>query len=239
MIGIDIGNTAIKWMRFGEDVVHRCEDVEQLLNDLSSLVRVSRVVVCSVRGEAFDQTLGVLLYRKLQQRPEFFYTEKAYHGVQCAYGEGYANLGADRWMVILAAAARSNGVAAVVDLGTALTIDIVDPSEGHVGGYIVPGYETLIGAINSRASLINIKPLGQIPDIALGKSTTECVSLGSAYMVAAFVNGVLDHWNVDDVLYTGGGYDLIKKQLRNKGLHIENLVFEGLFLRSNEKNQKK
>lgn len=237
IIGVDIGNTQLKWQVYGQPDIYSSNTIDGLISGVGDL-KLERVVCCSVRGVEFDRRFSSLMFEATGIEVEFYYAEASFGVVTCAYGDDYSRLGADRWMAVLAAAKRHEPYVAVIDIGTAITIDIVDGDLRHAGGYIVPGFSTLIAAINSRTKLIEIEPDYESEYYSLGSSTDLCVNRGCINMVVGFIDGVLDRYPGVVAVYCGGGYEMIKNYLRNKGLYQNSLVLDGLFERSVEQSLK-
>lgn len=83
-------------------------------------------------------------------------------GIRCrrvALGEpvlpvspAYRSLGVDRWLAFNAAWVLHETALCVIDVGTATTVDVVDASGAHRGGWILPGLEA------ARAGLLEKAP---------------------------------------------------------------------------------
>lgn len=74
----------------------------------------------------------------------------------CGVRNGYrkpSRLGADRWMAVVGAARRYGLPVVVMDLGSASTIDAVDEEGRHLGGLILPGPRTMLGALKDETAL--------------------------------------------------------------------------------------
>ncbi len=67
-------------------------------------------------------------------------------GVRCAYPEP-RRLGADRWAALVGARARTDSACLVVDAGSAITVDAMAGGGRHLGGYILPGIELMVGSL--------------------------------------------------------------------------------------------
>lgn len=230
IVGVDAGNTRIKWMSIDglySDTANTPNQLVQQLQDLG----VQRLVVSSVCGLDTDALLATLSSASLGVEPEFYYTEPQYQNMVCAY-ENYQAMGGDRWLAIIGAWQRYRQAVLVIDIGTAITIDLVAEAGVHQGGYIAPGFHRLVDAINTGTQLINVEPMSELPISTLGKSTAQCLSLGCGEMLAAFINQTVATYKNALPVYTGGGYDLIRNHLVNKGVHHQSLVFDGLFERS-------
>jgi type III pantothenate kinase len=99
-------------------------------------------------------------------------------------------LGADRLVNAVAAYAAVGGPVVVVDLGTALTFDVVSADGEYLGGIISPGVEISMEALTQRAAAlpkIDLTP----PRTLIGKSTAEAIRSGVIYGFAAQVDGMV------------------------------------------------
>ncbi len=91
----------------------------------------------------------------------------------------YNRLGVDRKVNIYGAVRMYRPPLLVIDYGTAITFDYIDPKGVFRGGMIIPGPETSYRALCQKAALL---PKGlSLPKKAksfLGKSTRECMESG-------------------------------------------------------------
>ena len=134
--------------------------------------------------------------------------------VRVAYTEP-ARLGVDRFCAMIEAHARAEGrPLAVINAGSALTLDVLDADGEHRGGLILPGWRAQIEGLRSAAPGLDeaVKPLlavdegaGQSDDAAqtlpdatrqlgLAADTTTAVDLGRHWLLAAGVNEMLAVW---------------------------------------------
>ena len=134
--------------------------------------------------------------------------------VRVAYTEP-ARLGVDRFCAMVEAHARAEGrPLAVINAGSALTLDVLDVDGEHRGGLILPGWRAQIEGLRSAAPGLDeaVKPLlavdegaGQSDDAAqtlpdatrqlgLAADTTTAVDLGRHWLLAAGVNEMLAVW---------------------------------------------
>lgn len=97
---------------------------------------------------------------------------------------GHATLGADRIADAVAAAYLCpDAPLAVIDAGTATTVDVVLPAERagekprFLGGAIAPGVGTMVRALRSSTAQLPAVPLSA-PAHALGQSTVEALQNG-------------------------------------------------------------
>lgn len=99
-------------------------------------------------------------------------------------------VGADRLLNALAARARFGAPVLVVDVGTALTLDVVDGAGAFVGGAIAPGPVTAAGGLWRRAP--SLAPVAfAVPARAVGRTTEAAlragIGLGAAGQIDALV----------------------------------------------------
>ena len=105
--------------------------------------------------------------------------------------------GADR--IILAAGALSccQPPLILIDMGTATTIDILEPPDLYLGGMILPGTQISLDALASRTAQLPEINLYQIPENQfhpplIGKNTIDCMLSGALYGSAAMIDGLID-----------------------------------------------
>ena len=87
-------------------------------------------------------------------------------------------LGADRWMALLAAAELTGGDQVVIDAGSAITVDLLRADGRHLGGAILPGFNTSLEtfsrkSLNTSISITRISPRRQAP----GCSTEAAIQI--------------------------------------------------------------
>ncbi|MDZ5663273.1 type III pantothenate kinase [Nocardioides sp. S-58] len=99
-------------------------------------------------------------------------------------------VGADRIVNSLAAAALHGGPAIVVDLGTATTFDVVNAKGQYVGGAICPGIEISLEALGRRGAQLRTVELAR-PRSVIAKNTVEALQSGIVFGVAAQVEGLV------------------------------------------------
>jgi len=95
-------------------------------------------------------------------------------------------LGIDRLLAMVAARAESVQPLCVIDAGTAVTIDFVDPGGQHQGGFILPGRHMF------RECLLANTAIPRDPEVdamaTLGRDTATAVELAGRYAVAGIVD---------------------------------------------------
>jgi type III pantothenate kinase len=129
--------------------------------------------------------------------------------------------------------------AIVVDLGTAITIDLVESDGGFAGGAILPGIGTAGRALADQTDAlphVALDPNGN-PPIPLGENTRMAIEAGLYWGTVGAVNELVAQLSArldspPDVFITGGAARIISKSI-NKRLriqHVPDLVLAGIAL---------
>ena len=239
-LDIDAGNTRIKWrLRQNERVTRRGDilsenfSAEQLASHIGLVP--DEVNLCSVAQPAIIESISNLCQ---QWQSKLFVARTLTHqaGMTCGYKDHQA-LGVDRWMAMLAAFHRAKGAFAVIDAGSAITIDVVTGNGTHQGGYIVPGYRMLCQALSGGTAQVRPEDPAGI-SLQPGRSTTEAVNHGIMGMIKGLVEGVISSLDLSDksinLYLTGGDAPLLEKLLGSAWEIIPDLVLDGLTLASRE-----
>lgn len=229
---IDAGNTRLKWQlgnREGISVegVGNLADVDPLPG-LPEHPRVRRISVSTVAAEQSREALVAYLERRFQVPAVCHWSEAHRSGLKNAYRE-YQRMGADRWHAMYGAWQECREGFAVVDAGSAVTIDYVDRSGQHLGGFILPGLQMMIRSLQTEAARIWFDPQ-QVLQTSPGASTGECVNHGLSWLSAAMVDrihGDVGKLGLKSIFVTGG--DALRLQgLGLRAVHSPDLVLRGL-----------
>lgn len=240
ILELDCGNSFIKWRVIdGAELRVCCNGVvgsaQELVDELkgrSLNLRSCRLV--SVRTEEETTALVELVKASLvidcaRARPAI---ELA--GVRNGY-EQYERLGLDRWLALVGAYRQGLGACLVLDLGTAITADLVDRHGMHLGGYICPGMPLMRSQLCTHTRRIRYDHLvaeRALSTTAPGRSTAEAVERGCALMLQGFVQVQLDLarqclGEPFEVFLTGGDASLVVDMIPNARV-VPDLVFIGL-----------
>lgn len=231
ILAIDIGNTRSKWKLFGGRAAAGVfAGALPTGGELKAVAIGVDLVACgSVRNAGFNDSLAMICERSIQKKPVFLRA----HGEFGALKNGYEipeKLGVDRWLALVAAWGRIPGELIVVDLGTAVTIDVVNASGQHQGGYIVPGLQTLVDSLNKGTGLIDVRAVSAADGLVLGVNTAAAVVDGCAKMLVSFVLAESDKHPGAKLFITGGGADALIEYFPDRAYHLPDLVLEGIFL---------
>ena len=121
----------------------------------------------------------------------------------------------------------------IVDMGTAVTLTVVDEDGKFIGGAFMPGINLSLNALFEEASLLpRIEVMS--PKKAIGSSTVECVRSGVIYGYAGAVDGIIDKFTEElgktpaTIVTTGGMAEVLGGYLKRKTVYDENLLLKGL-----------
>ena len=203
LLVVDVGNTQTHFGAYdGDELVEhwRFATVRESTSDelgaaLRSLLALRELGFEDIDASIVSSTVPVL-------RPEWTAMAARYLGhAMPVVGPGVRTgmpiridnpreLGADRLVNAVAAYDTVGGPVIVVDLGTALTFDIVSADGEYVGGIISPGVEISLEALTARAAAIPKIDLDP-PRALIGKGTVEAIRSGVVYGFASQVDGMI------------------------------------------------
>ena len=121
---------------------------------------------------------------------------------------------------------------AIIDMGTASTVSVVDEKKHYVGGMIFPGMGVSLDALTARASQLSGISI-EAPEHMIGKNTTECMKSGLIYSSAAAMDGIIDRLQEQlggeaTVIATGGLAKKIVPHCRREIILDDDLLLKGL-----------
>jgi len=143
-----------------------------------------------------------------------------------------SQVGSDRIVIAVAALAEFKAPLILMDLGTATTIEVVEPENRYMGGVIVPGVRVSLDALTSRAAQLPGISLDQ-PKQVIGKNTVDCMRSGMMYGTAAMIDGLVDRIEEElghpsTLVATGGMAQFITPLCRHEIILDKNLLLKGL-----------
>jgi type III pantothenate kinase len=239
---IDIGNTRIKWATWNQGRLSRQEatahakwtPIDLQRQVLQSAPGVQRILVVSVASEAVNSTITEVALRTLKLTPEFFVSSRIVGGVTTRYIDPW-RLGVDRFAAVIGARARAqNRAACVIDVGTAVTVDLVDGKGVHRGGAIVPGPDLMVKSLLKNTSGIEQRAQGGSSGRGLfARETSAAIEQGAVYSVAAVIDRAVIEarktLRITPLVYlTGGAAKQIHPLLQTKHVFLPDLVLRGL-----------
>ena len=143
-----------------------------------------------------------------------------------------SQVGSDRIVIAVAALAEFQAPLILMDLGTATTIEVVEPENRYMGGVIVPGVRVSLDALTSRAAQLPGISLDR-PKNVIGKNTVDCMRSGMMYGTAAMIDGLVDRIEEElghssTLIATGGMAQFIAPLCRHEIIIDKDLLLKGL-----------
>jgi type III pantothenate kinase len=166
-------------------------------------------------------------------------------GLQITYPNPQ-EIGEDRLANALAAAALYGAPVVVIDMGTAVTFDIVTNRGGYEGGIIAPGIGLMTRYLHEQTALLpklNPQDLVDLPG-AIGQSTIEAMHLGCSVGFSGMLAALLERVETElarhgeqpvKVISTGGTMAFLSREWMRRTDFVEDLTLRGLaiaFMRS-------
>ena len=141
-------------------------------------------------------------------------------------------VGADRIVIAVAALAEYQAPLILMDMGTATTIEVVEPDNVYMGGVIFPGVKISLDALTSRAAQLPGISLDK-PGKVIGKNTVDCMRSGMMYGTAAMLDGLVERIEEElghgcTLVATGGMAQFITPLCRRKVILEKDLLLKGL-----------
>ena len=119
-----------------------------------------------------------------------------------------SQVGSDRIVIAVSALSRRKAPLILIDMGTATTVEVIEPKNRYLGGVIMPGPRISLDALTSHAAQlpgINFDRPGKI----ISKNTVDAMRSGIMYGAAAMLDGVIDRMEEElghssTIVATGG-----------------------------------
>ncbi len=247
LLAIDIGNTTIGFAvmhKAGHIVSVAVIDTDAKLSKIKAVIAkilraqaISKVVICSVVPKASKILEGILK----KTVPVDIIGRDILVPIKNRY-KNPKQVGQDRLVGAYGAMKIYGHPLIVVDLGTAITFDVISPKGEYLGGAIVPGIRLSAESLFLKTALlphIEIKA----PKNIIGKTTQESILSGLFYGYGSLCKGMIDLLSSRlsfprkresiKVVMTGGHTHLMKKFVSPKIRIIdEDLVFKGIYFLS-------
>jgi len=246
LVTVDIGNSRLKaglWQ--GASLLqHVAQDYRREAPDLPAQLRRflaeplfcqshERMLVACVAGETVERAL---LQAAANLSPvAFFRTSAQCCGIRHAYAQP-AQHGVDRWAALIGARKLSEGALCVIDVGTAVTVDLLSADDRHLGGRIMPGLNMMKTALQQGTA--KLTDTGGNSSL-FADNTADAIGAGVFHMLRTALDAVIDEAQAhpslagDDnmrVFLTGGQAAMLQAVLRQAdAIRLEPaLVLHGL-----------
>ena len=146
-------------------------------------------------------------------------------------------VGVDRLLDAVAAnhLRTSDRPAVVVDVGTAITVDLVSADGAFRGGAILPGIAMSARAMHEFTDLLPLVEISELgtPPPALGTATVEAMRSGLFWGAVGAIRQLIERLTGDDdpqVFLTGGAGPAVAELLGRSARHVPHLTLAGVAL---------
>jgi len=256
---LDVGNSFIKWawleptwlkrqqkalplLNNADECLHAGEELTSALDEAwSELPKPDHVWISNVAGERIQIAIQAWIQAHWKCPVSVASTESRSGKVINAYAQP-SQMGVDRWLGLLAANASGEGPRAVIDCGSAITVDAINATGQHLGGLILPGLKMMRDSLYSKADgVAKTDTTEPIPGMLFANNTSTAVDVGCHYSVVAFIERVINDMNKEMgaeliCILTGGDAEEVLPLLSSKVEHNALLVLQGLAIYANRNN---
>lgn len=236
MLAIDVGNSYLKWKlwdKSGAAILSgnalSDETNYEAMFDFAGQYQVEKIVLANVAKSRIEKQL-ITLFSQAEQL--IIKSSDRCLGVINAY-EDVERLGVDRWLAMIEAYHVAGKTAVcVIDLGTAATLDVVDSSGQHQGGYIVPGLGLMRSALLQSTQRVKVNS-DTYYCTGYGKNTSEAVEGGLHNLMISWLDAEIAKFRQSyaqgAIFVTGGDAEQIAALLSDKHITVyKELLLDGL-----------
>jgi len=239
---IDIGNSSLKWAQSSSGVLSDMLQQQQQHSDnitsafftkyWQDLDKPGEIIASCVAQKSVWQALEKACDELWGIKVQKVNSLKEGFGLINAYDDALA-LGSDRWCAMIGGLQITDSAFIVIDAGSALTLDVVDISGSHLGGYIVPGLEMMRKSLGLHTAQVKTDATSaNITSLSLASSTSQCVEAGIHLTTVKLIEAVYEKESKQlkkcQCLLTGGDAKILADLLSVKCVMMPDLVLRGL-----------
>jgi len=243
-LAIDVGNTRLKWALFeharpGASILAQGAEFLDHIDKLaegpwSKLPAPKQMLGCVVASDAVKHRVEGQM-EIWDVSPQWVVASAREAGLSNGYDHP-ARLGPDRWVAMIGAWHRMLAMGGsprpivVAMVGTAVTVEAVNP-EGHfLGGLILPGHGIMLRALESGTAGLRV-PTGDVRPFPT--NTSDALTSGGTYAIAGAVERMVmhvrEHCGREPLCYmTGGAGWKMAPSMSTPIELVESLIFDGL-----------
>ncbi|MEZ4910685.1 MAG: type III pantothenate kinase [Saprospiraceae bacterium] len=229
---IDVGNTSRKFAIFRErnlTVIHKAKnEVEE--NAVLQKLNLLKVKSCIVSASG---QISISLYQWLESKDFtiLYFTSSTSIPLSIKY-DTPETLGKDR----IAGAIASlhyfpKGDTITIDMGTCITMNVIDDTPAFLGGNISPGLTMRLRAMHEFTAQLPMVEK-KINETLIGSNTQSALQngaiLGAFWEIESFIHKIQSKNKEVNVILTGGDADFFVSYTNIKIFATPNLVLEGL-----------
>ena len=236
---VDVGNTAIKWGRYADGRVgETCSLPLKGLNawrEQAHQWQLPSPLVWVVAGVHPERRDAFVSYARLRGDTVRVLTNASSLRLRVLV-EKPDHVGIDRLLDAVAVNSRRSAdvPAAVIDAGSAVTVDLLDREGAFVGGAIVPGLRLMAKALHDYTALLPLIPPPDKRPAVPGTATPSAMEAGIFWAVSGGIEALLRQYRLYcgstmEVFLTGGDGPLLHAVLPEAHLWPE-MTLEGIRL---------
>lgn len=234
---VDAGNSRIKWrlqlrgecLSAGEVATASCHELIKAWNG----VRAQAACISSVAGDMANAAIRDGLAQVLEgagDRQHWLVSSAQAHGISSHY-EPAGSLGVDRFVALVAARRRQAIDWVVVNVGTAMTVDVLTADGQFLGGAIVPGPALMKDALDRGTAGVHVSTLAA--GMVLPNDTQSAVGQGIAWALWGVVEGMSRQFvqavgRAPRIVLSGGARSVLRPFLISEVVEVDELVMEGV-----------
>lgn len=231
---IDAGNTRLKWRYIDHassqsGMLDNTQVSKKLLHQMWKGLQPDMIWLAWVSSQSILNCLQTFAQDVWQVKIHVKKTPAQTGLLQNAYSEAQ-NLGIDRWCAMLACPALGLSSYALIDIGTAMTLDAVDANGQHLGGSILPGPALMQDALFEKTQLAARST--RVQANWLNSNTSDAISNGCWIATLANIEhflAQLNHTHPNSICYlTGGAVPLLSTLLKIDYIQLNSPVLDGL-----------
>lgn len=249
VLALDVGNTNTSVGLFHHEGLQKAfkvptgtegkelwTEVEREISESGGLSRPQVVAISSVvkgKGEELKRSLEDLLASQGLRPPRIVILDQHVKWPLVSAYRG--NLGTDRILAAIAGAKLYGKPTIIVDIGSAVTVDLVDSEGVFRGGIILAGAGMRARALAEFTSALPLISIPEKPPPLIGTDTVECMSSGLYHGMRQEIKGLVEAFQQElrespVVVVTGQGNRLFRAQTP-PGWQLDDwLVVKGIWL---------
>lgn len=247
ILAIDVGNTNIVLggIENGEDIFSarlasdRNKTADQYALDIQGILSMHRVDIDSVEGGIISSVVPYLQTVIPQAVKLLTGIDIMVVGPGIKTGldirtDNPGAVGSDLIVGAVAARSKYKLPIAIVDMGTATTVSVIDDKGVYLGGMIIPGLWVSVNALSSQAAQLPYIDLNGNAKV-LGTNTVDCMRSGALIGHAAMLDGIIDRLEEElgmpvSAVLTGGVSPMVAPYCNRKFNLEPDIIIRGLIL---------
>jgi len=241
ILAIDVGNTRIHFAIFTQDTLqqqwhlnstelHHVCHFKAAMQHLEKTEDIESIVIASVVPR-HNAPLALACKQLFKKEVIFAHSQKLKRWIHIAY-EPIEALGADRIVNAFAARCLFPAPLIVIDAGTAITFDLINPQESYQAGVIMPGVSMSFKAL-SQAAQLHHTPFDHCRK-SIVTHTTQAMQSGCYWAAVGAIESMVQQLKTQAsfkkamVIGTGGNMPSFLSDLRINIKYVPQLTLKGL-----------